>query len=191
MMQHSAQVLALAANVKLAIFDVDGVLTDGRLVLAPDGQETKIFHVRDGLGLVMLRDSGVELAIITGRESRVVARRMAELGIQRVFQGQSNKLIALELLINELQVVPAEVCYVGDDLPDLPVMMRVGLPIAVADAHWKLLDYAASVTTQNGGHGAVREVCELLLAAQGKLDEQIAKFEISDQRSSADDKLLV
>jgi 3-deoxy-D-manno-octulosonate 8-phosphate phosphatase (KDO 8-P phosphatase) len=116
---------------------------------------------------------------------------MAELGIQRVFQGQSNKLIALELLINELQVVPAEVCYVGDDLPDLPVMMRVGLPIAVADAHWKLLDYAASVTTQNGGHGAVREVCELLLAAQGKLDEQIAKFEISDQRSSADDKLLV
>ena len=176
-MEHSSRILTLAAKVELAIFDVDGVLTDGRLTLGPNGQEFKHFDVRDGLGLVMLRDSGVTVAIITGRDSPVVAERMAELGIEYVFQGQKDKAQALESLLNELEVDNVAVCYVGDDLPDMPAMMRVGLPIAVADAHWKLHDFAVCATTANGGAGAVREVCEMILTAQGKLDAQFARFE--------------
>lgn len=169
-MHASARIVLLAARIKLAIFDVDGVLTDGRLMLGPNGQEFKNFHVRDGQGLVMLRESGVMLAIITGRESAVVAERMAELGIEYVFQGQSDKLAALESLLRELKVDATEVCYVGDDCPDIPVMTRVGLPIAVADAHWMLHEHAVCTTTANGGAGAVREVCELILSAQDNLD---------------------
>ena len=130
-----ANVLALAAQVRLAIFDVDGVLTNGQLLLGPQGEELKQFHVRDGHGLVMLRESGMTLAVITGRKSPVVAARMEELGIHFVYQGQRNKLEAFDALLAELGLTPAEVCYVGDDLPDLPVMKRVALSIAVADAH--------------------------------------------------------
>lgn len=180
-MQVSARVRDLAANVKLAIFDVDGVLTDGGLMLGPNGQEFKNFHVRDGLGLVMMRDNGVELAIITGRESSVVTERMAALGIECVFQGQSDKLQALEKLLDKLKIEESSVCYVGDDLPDLPVMMRVGLPIAVADAHIKLLEHAAWKTCAKGGAGAVREVCEMILTAQGKLDTVFKRFESQGQ----------
>jgi 3-deoxy-D-manno-octulosonate 8-phosphate phosphatase (KDO 8-P phosphatase) len=175
--QLSTRVRDLAATVKLAIFDVDGVLTDGGLILGPNDQEFKKFHVRDGLGLVMLRESGVVLAIITGRESSVVTERMTQLGIEYVFQGQRDKLVAFESLLNTLKIEPAMVCYVGDDLPDLPVMMRVGLPVAVADAHSKLLEHAVWRTSANGGAGAVREVCELILASQGKLDGALARFE--------------
>ena len=180
-MQLSSRVQDLAATIKLAIFDVDGVLTDGGLILGPNNQEFKKFHVRDGLGLVMLRESGIVLAIITGRESSVVTERMAQLGIEFVFQGQRNKLQAFESLLDKLKIDPATVCYVGDDLPDLPVMMRVGLPIAVADAHSKLLEHAVWQTTANGGAGAVREVCELILVAQGKLHAALARFECSGQ----------
>jgi 3-deoxy-D-manno-octulosonate 8-phosphate phosphatase (KDO 8-P phosphatase) len=176
-MEVSARVHALAAAIELAIFDVDGVLTDGGLVLGPNGQEFKTFHVRDGLGLVMLRENGVLLAIITGRESSVVTERMAQLGIEHVFQGQSNKLQTLETLLGDLNIDPSRVCYVGDDLPDLPVMMQVGLPIAVADAHRKLIEHAIWTTGSNGGAGAVREVCEMILGAQGKLDAALARFE--------------
>lgn len=180
-MEVSAQVRELAATVKLAIFDVDGVLTNGGLMLGPHGQEFKNFHVRDGLGLVMLRDNGIVLAVITGRKSRVVTERMAQLGIEYVFQGQSDKLQALETLLDDLKIDPGAVCYVGDDLPDLPVMMRVGLPIAVADAHSKLIEHAVWKTRANGGAGAVREVCEMILAAQGKLEPAIARFELPRQ----------
>jgi 3-deoxy-D-manno-octulosonate 8-phosphate phosphatase (KDO 8-P phosphatase) len=185
--EHSARILTLASRIRLAIFDVDGVLTDGRLVLGPDGQEFKNFHVRDGHGLVMLRDSGIVLAIITGRESPVVAERMAQLGIEHVFQGQTDKSATLDLLLAELEIDPTAICYVGDDLPDIPIMIRVGLPIAVADAHWRLHDHAAYVTTVSGGAGAVREVCELILTAQDKLDAQIARFESRSQHLVDDD----
>ncbi len=180
-MEVSERIRDLAASIKLAIFDVDGVLTDGGLMLGPNGQEFKNFHVRDGLGLVMLRDNGVKLAIITGRESSVVSERMAALGIEYVFQGQSDKLQALEKLLDELQINASSVCYVGDDLPDLPVMMRVGLPIAVADAHVKLIENATWKTQAKGGAGAVREVCEMILAAQGKLDSVFQRFESQGQ----------
>jgi 3-deoxy-D-manno-octulosonate 8-phosphate phosphatase (KDO 8-P phosphatase) len=186
-MQASAHTRKLAAGIKLAIFDVDGVLTDGRLMLGPNGQEFKNFHVRDGHGLVMLRESGIALAIITGRTSAVVAERMAELGIEYVFQGQTDKLQALESLLQELKVDPSAVCYVGDDLPDIPVMMRVGLPIAVADAHWKLHECAACATAANGGAGAVREVCELILTARDEHDARPTRLEPHRQRPGDDD----
>ena len=128
----------------------------------------------------MLRDNGVKLAIITGRESTVVTERMAALGIDYVFQGQSDKLQAFEKLLDELKFEAGSVCYVGDDLPDLPVMMRVGLPIAVADAHLKLIEHAAWTTNAKGGAGAAREVCEMILAAQGKLDATLKRFESQD-----------
>lgn len=175
-MEMCASVSDLAAVVKLAIFDVDGVLTDGGLILGPNGQEFKNFHVRDGLGLVMLRSTGVELAIITGRESTVVTERMAALGIEHVLQGQSDKEQALDKLLDDLNVDVSTVCYVGDDLPDLPVMMRVGLSVAVADAHSELIKHAAWKTKAKGGAGAVREVCEMILAAQGNLSTAIKNF---------------
>jgi 3-deoxy-D-manno-octulosonate 8-phosphate phosphatase (KDO 8-P phosphatase) len=175
--EYSSRLLTLAAKVRLVIFDVDGVLTDGTLMLGPDGQEFKNFHVRDGHGMVMLRDSGVELAIITGRESQVVAERMAELGIEHVFQGQSDKVRPFEMLLERLGIEAEAVCYVGDDMPDIPLMKRVGLAIAVADAHWKLHDHAACATVANGGAGAAREVCELILTAQGRLQAQFARYE--------------
>lgn len=175
-MKMCAHVSDLAAVVKLAIFDVDGVLTDGALILGPNGQEFKNFYVRDGLGLVMLRSTGVELAIITGRESTVVTERMAALGIEHVLQGQSDKAQALDKLLDDLNVDARTVCYVGDDLPDLPVMMRVGLPVAVADAHSELIKHAAWKTEAKGGAGAVREVCEMILAAQGNLGTAIKNF---------------
>lgn len=171
------EISAAASRVRLAIFDVDGVLTDGQLILGPDGGEFKSFNVRDGHGLVMLRDSGVAVAIITGRESSVVARRMRELGIEYVYQGQRDKLVALRSLLDTSGVQEAAVCYVGDDLPDVPVMQRVGLPVAVADAHWKVAQTALWQTRAAGGRGAVREVCELIMRAQDTLDTQIGKYD--------------
>jgi 3-deoxy-D-manno-octulosonate 8-phosphate phosphatase (KDO 8-P phosphatase) len=183
-MRFDAQVLGRAARVELAIFDVDGVLTDGSIVIGPDGQEFKHFDVRDGLGLVMLRDSGVALAVITGRQSPAVARRMAELGIDLVFQGQSNKAAALDILLSSLELDADAVCYVGDDLPDVPVMRRVGLPIAVADADQQLHKFAVYRTQANGGRGAAREVCELIMTAKGSLVAQLARFDIVGHHSS-------
>ena len=170
------RVMVRAARIALVIFDVDGVLTDGRIILDADGNETKQFHVRDGLGMVMLRESGVEIAVITGRESAAVTRRMDELGIDRVFQGQSSKTAAFNAVCEDLEITGDAVCYVGDDLPDIPVMARSGLPIAVANANWKVREFAAYVTGLDGGAGAAREVCELIMRAQGTLDDRLARF---------------
>lgn len=162
--------LQRATRVRLVIFDVDGVLTDGRLILGDDGQEYKAFNSRDGHGLRMLQDSGVMVAIITGRESRVVANRMRELGIERVYQGRRNKLPALTELLSDVQLPAEAVAYVGDDVVDLPVMVRVGLAIAVGDAHPHVKQHAHWVTQAHGGRGAAREVCELLMQAHGTLE---------------------
>ncbi len=170
------EMTALASRVRMAVLDVDGVLTNGQLLLGPDGEELKQFHVRDGHGLVMLREAGFHIAIITGRSSPVVARRMEELGISCVYQGQRDKLAALAALERELAIAPGEICYVGDDLPDVPPMLRVGLPIAVADAHPAVRAIARYLTQLPGGAGAVREVCELLLEAQGKLAPLLAAY---------------
>lgn len=165
-----------AATIKLAIFDVDGVLTDGRLWYNQAGQELKAFHVHDGLGLKRLLANHIEVAIITARVSHLVTERSAELGIAHVYQGQENKLICFEQLLHALKLDPSEVAYTGDDLPDLGVMRRSGLSIAVANAHTWVREHAHWRTQHRGGEGAVREVCDLILAAQGKADKEFAHY---------------
>ena len=172
-MQVDPQVTALAAKIRLCLFDVDGVLTDGKLILGPDAQEFKAFDVKDGHGLVMLREY-VEVGIITGRRSPVVAERMQQLGISHVYQGQKNKCAAFEELSSKLGLSADKVCYVGDDLPDLAVMMRVGFPVCVADAVSSSEAKSRSgVLPAPGGRGAVRELSELILNAQGHLPSLI------------------
>lgn len=169
-------ILNKASNIKLLICDVDGVMTDGSLFFGDNGLEYKAFHSRDGLGIMMLQRSGIPLAIITARSSEVVSHRMKNLNIDLVFQGQLNKVQAFEDLCHNLQLDYTQVAYVGDDLVDLPVMNRVGLSIAVADAHERVKQQAHWTTRNNGGHGAVRDVCELLMEAQGTLEEQFAVY---------------
>lgn len=169
-------ILEKAARVRLVVFDVDGVLTDGSLFLGDDGQEYKAFHSRDGHGMKMLKESGVEIAIITGRTSHVVVHRMASLGVEHVYQGRLEKLPALEDLQQRLDITSDAVAYVGDDVVDLPVMTRVGLAIAVADAHPLVLQHAHWQTPRGGGRGAARDVCELIMEGHGTLQPQLARY---------------
>jgi 3-deoxy-D-manno-octulosonate 8-phosphate phosphatase (KDO 8-P phosphatase) len=169
-------VVAAASRVRLAAFDVDGVLTDGRLVLGPNGEEYKRFHVRDGQGLVMLLDSGIDIAIISGRASPVVERRMAELGVRHVYQGCKDKLAALHSLCRDTGLAPEAVSFTGDDLPDLPVLRAVGFPSAVGDAHPAVSRAVLYRTRAAGGLGAVREIAELIMAAQGTLPYALASY---------------
>ncbi|MFZ1390322.1 MAG: 3-deoxy-manno-octulosonate-8-phosphatase KdsC [Dokdonella sp.] len=166
-----------AARIKLAIFDVDGVLTDGRLLYAEDGPEIKAFHVHDGLGLKRLRANGIEVAVITARISHVVAQRMAELGIAHLYQGQEDKLSCFRKLLHALQLDADQCAYTGDDLPDLAVMNAVGLSVAVANAHPAVRECAHWRTRLAGGSGAAREVCDLLLDAQGRTDAELARYQ--------------
>ena len=158
-----------AEDIRLIIFDVDGVLTDGSLYIGDDGQEYKAFHSKDGHGMVMLQQTGVQIAIITGRTSEVVRIRMASLGIEHVYQGKREKLPAYEELKTATGLRDEQIAYVGDDVVDLPVMTRVGLSIAVQDAHTLTKQHAHWVTPSGGGRGAAREVCELIMDAQGHL----------------------
>jgi 3-deoxy-D-manno-octulosonate 8-phosphate phosphatase (KDO 8-P phosphatase) len=165
-----------AKSIKLIIFDVDGVLTDGSLFIGDDGQEYKAFNSKDGHGMVMLQQSGVGIAIITGRTSEVVRIRMESLGIERVYQGKREKRPAYEELKRETGLVDAEIAYVGDDVVDLPVMTRAGLAIAVQDAHPLTKQHAHWVTPSGGGRGAAREVCELIMDAQGTLSAALQHY---------------
>jgi len=160
-------VLERAKRIRLLVLDVDGVLTDGRLFISAAGEELKVFHVRDGSGLVAVQRAGIVVAIISGRDSPAVMRRAGELGIRHVHQGVNDKGAQLDRLMTELGVTTAETACVGDDTPDAPMLRRAGLAIAVADAHPALLAAAHWVTPSNGGQGAVRETCDLLLSARG------------------------
>jgi len=153
-------------DIRLVVFDVDGVLTDGRLYFLPDGTELKVFHVRDGLGIRRLREAGIEVAVISGRESPLVVRRMQSLGVEHVHQGSDDKLSVFHALLTELQLAPEQTACVGDDVLDLPVMRAAGLGVAVADAHPEVRAAADWVTRLEGGRGAAREVCDRLLAAR-------------------------
>lgn len=155
-----------AARVRLVVFDVDGVFTDGRLYYGPGGEELKVFHVHDGQGVKRLLKQGVAAAVISGRESAAVARRMRDLGIEHVFQGDEHKLPIYERLLQQLGCRPEETACVGDDLPDLPLLERAGLAVAVANATAPVRAQAHYVTGAAGGLGAVREVCELILSAR-------------------------
>ena len=154
--------------IRLILCDVDGVLTDGGIVLDNDGMETKRFHVRDGMGIRLWHKAGYRFGLITLRSSNIVKRRVAELGIEIVLQGTDDKRAAMRGVLDELALTPAETCYIGDDLPDLPAAREAGLGVAVADACTDLRQAAHYVTTLPGGSGAVRETIEMILRAQGR-----------------------
>ncbi|MFA6121422.1 MAG: HAD family hydrolase [Sideroxydans sp.] len=163
-------------SIRLVAFDVDGVLTDGGLYLSDSGDEFKRFNSLDGHGLKMLRASGVELAIITGRKSKCVELRAKNLGIQRLYQGVDDKWAAMQSLLADMQLPPEAAAFMGDDVIDLPVMRRIGLALSVPAAPQLVREHAHYVSQREGGHGAVREVCELIMAAQGTLAEQLAPY---------------
>ncbi len=169
-------ILDKAKQIKLVVFDVDGVLTDGSLFVGDDGQEYKAFNSRDGLGMKMLQRSGVEIGIITARSSLVVEHRMHNLGIQYVYQGKLEKLPAFEELVKKLELDFEQTAYVGDDVVDLPVLKRAGLAIAVQDAHPIAKQHAHWQTPHNGGRGAARDVCDLIMEAQNSLATQVQYF---------------
>ncbi len=169
-------ILERAARIRLVIFDVDGVLTDGSLFLSDSGEEYKAFHSRDGHGIKMLQRTGVQVAVITGRTSNVVIHRMRDLGVSLLYQGSIEKLPVFEALVEQLGVEPDHVAYVGDDVVDLPGMRRVGFAIAVQDAHPMVKKHAHWQTPNGGGRGAARDVCELIMEAQGTLDEALGKY---------------
>lgn len=155
-----------AKQIKCAIFDVDGVFTNGLLYYTDQGVEIKAFHVHDGLGVKLLQKHGILVAVISSRESPLVSKRMQELGIQYLYQGYADKMIAFEHLLSEHPINPNQIAYMGDDLPDIPVMQRVGFSITVPNANHAVQKIADWKTTALGGHGAVREACEYILQAQ-------------------------
>jgi len=163
-------------GITVLVLDVDGVMTDGSITIDDHGVETKTFSVQDGHGLKLWHRSGHTSAIITGRESRVVERRAKELGVTCVLQGRKQKLPAFGEVCEHFGVTPAQVCYMGDDLPDLPPMRAAGLGVAVADAVPELRAEADYLTRRGGGNGAVREVIEMILKAQGKWAERMARY---------------
>jgi 3-deoxy-D-manno-octulosonate 8-phosphate phosphatase (KDO 8-P phosphatase) len=168
------------AAIELLVLDVDGVLTDGRIVYADDGTEIKRFHVRDGSALKIWQHVGKESAVITGRTSRLVDVRAAEIGIAHVYQGAAEKLPAYRQLLAQTGRQPEQVCYVGDDVPDLPLLRRCGLAIAVGDACPDVLEAANYATRTPGGAGAVREVIELILRSQGHWQRVLERFRGAD-----------
>jgi 3-deoxy-D-manno-octulosonate 8-phosphate phosphatase (KDO 8-P phosphatase) len=161
-----ADVVQRAADIDLVIFDVDGVLTDGRLFYNDQGVEMKAFHVQDGFAIKLLRAHAVEVAIVTGRNSAIVTRRAQELGIVHLFQGAEDKTEALESLVATTGIQPARIAHVGDDLPDLALFERVGLAISVPNGHPVAIDAAHYVTSTAGGDGVARELCQLILTAK-------------------------
>ena len=168
-------ILDRAKDIQLLIFDVDGVLTDGSIIIGDDGEEDKAFHSRDGHGIKLIQYTGVEIGIITGRTSTVVEHRMTGLGINLVYQGQKVKLPAFEQMIEQVGVKPEQCAYVGDDWVDLAIMSRVGLAIAVQDADPLVKEKAHWVTQAKGVKGAAREVCEMIMRGQGTLQDQIER----------------
>jgi 3-deoxy-D-manno-octulosonate 8-phosphate phosphatase (KDO 8-P phosphatase) len=171
-----AEIAVRARGVRLLVLDVDGVLTDGTLWFSAGGEEIKGFNIQDGLGIKLLRTTGIEAAIVSGRSSRALELRARELGVTRVAQGVEDKLAAFGTLLAALALRPEQAACIGDDLPDLPLLSRCGLAITVPDAPQLLLERAHCVTRRAGGRGAVREVCELLLSAQDALPRALAPY---------------
>lgn len=174
-----ADVAARAANIKLLLLDVDGVLTDGGIVYADDGTEVKRFHVRDGSGLKLWQAAGNRAAVLSGRSSAAVTRRAAELGLAPVVQGRADKRAALDDVLAATGLTVAEVCAVGDDIPDLPLQRACGLGVAVADACAELRAEADYVTAVPGGHGAVRDAVEWLMKLQGTWAAVVDRYRVT------------
>lgn len=172
----SEEFLQRAKHIKLVIFDVDGVMTDGRLMIGDDGLEYKAFNSQDGLGMKLLKASGVDTVIITGRTSKVVVTRAESTGVAHFYQGVEDKLEAFEDLLRKTGLLPEQCAFMGDDVVDLPPMRRCGLALTVPGAHALTKQHAHYITTREAGHGAVREVCELLMQAQSTYDAQMAQY---------------
>lgn len=170
------KIIKLAQKIKLVIFDVDGVLTSGALYFDNNGQEYKAFHSKDGHGLRMLLECGLQAAIITGRKSKLVKHRMKDLGIEIVFQGYRDKRPAFTELLQLTGLKAEQIAYMGDDVVDLPVMSQVGMAIAVQDAHEFVIKHADYVTQKAGGTGAAREAIEFILQAQGLLQDKLESY---------------
>jgi len=157
---------AIAGRLKLVVLDIDGVLTDGRLYYGPQGESLKVFNVRDGYGIKALQRDGIDVAVITGRDSEMSVARMRDLGVLHLVQGREDKGVALDELLAKLDVSPDDTAYMGDDVVDIPAMQRVALALTVQDAHPDVIPVAHWRSRQPGGRGAVREACDLLLSAR-------------------------
>jgi 3-deoxy-D-manno-octulosonate 8-phosphate phosphatase (KDO 8-P phosphatase) len=166
----SPKIISAMKHIKLFVCDIDGVFSDGRIYLGNNGEELKAFHTKDGYGIKALGASGVDVAVITGRTSNIVATRMTALNVKHIVQGQEDKLPALKLMAEKYQLTAEQIAYIGDDMPDFECMNWVGLSIAVQDAHPSILAIADYSTSIRGGFGAVRESCDLLMLSQGTLD---------------------
>ena len=177
MSKPDSAVLAAAQNIKLLLLDVDGVLTDGHLYYGNNGEELKAFDIQDGLGIKLLQKGGVQVGIITGRISQLLQRRADELGISPVVQGREDKLTALGELLESMDIQMHEIAFMGDDLPDLAVINRVGLGMTVANGSATVAASALWQSSRSGGSGAVREAAEMILSAQGKLDDILAAYQ--------------
>ena len=163
-------------DIKVLILDVDGVLTDGSIIYGDGGSEIKTFDVKDGLGMRLLLMAGIKICLVTGRRSAALYHRCKDLGIDDIFDGIKKKAAALDVILEKTGVDAEQIAFVGDDLPDLPIMGRVGLPIAVADAHQTVCDKAEIITSAKGGKGAVREVCEAILRAQQRWESILEDY---------------
>jgi 3-deoxy-D-manno-octulosonate 8-phosphate phosphatase (KDO 8-P phosphatase) len=172
----SAELTARFKNIQLLILDVDGVMTDGGLTIGDDGQEYKTFHAQDGLGMKLLQATGVQIAIITGRTSNVVKQRAETTGITHFYQGAADKLEALNNVMQVTGLAAKQCAFMGDDVVDLPPMLQCGLALAVPNATQLVLEHAHYVTKKSGGSGAVREICERIMQAQGTFEAQMAQF---------------
>jgi 3-deoxy-D-manno-octulosonate 8-phosphate phosphatase (KDO 8-P phosphatase) len=174
--QWPASVLAKAASIRLIALDVDGIMSDGKVYFSASGDELKAFNILDGLGLKQLMAAGITVAVITGRRSPLTEKRMTDLGIVHLLQGREDKRTALLEIVDLLGIPASDIAYMGDDLPDLPALRYAGLSITVPNSYWLVKEHADYCTRIRGGDGAVREACDLILAAQGKLDTALAPY---------------
>ncbi len=165
-----------AKRVKILVLDIDGVMTDGRIIYSIYGDELKFFDVQDGLGITLLNKAGIKSVIITAKKSRIVKLRARDMKVARAYQGFPNKLIPLEDILKRFKVKAEELCFIGDDLIDIPVLKRVGFAVAVPNAMDEVKNHAHYVTSKAGGRGAVREICDLILKAQGKWSEATSPY---------------
>jgi len=176
MLLDMQEIMERAKKIKVLVMDVDGIMTDGGLGLGDDGLEFKTFHSHDGLGMKMLRKTGVRMAIVTGRTSQVVLKRAENTGIKHIHQGAEDKLEAFNALLKEMEVNADECVFMGDDVIDIPPIRRAGLGITVPHGMPLVKEYAHYITTLQAGRGAIREVCEIIMKAQGTFDGQMAQY---------------
>jgi len=171
-------ILEKLKKIKFLLLDVDGVLTDGRIIYDSKGRDSKFFDVHDGLGVYLLKKAGIKTILITAKSSRTILPRARDMRVEKVFADVSPKTKALDAILKQYKVTTDELCFVGDDLVDLCLMKRVGFPVAVFNACQDIKKAAAYITIRHGGKGAVREVCELILKAQGKWPDMLASYDI-------------